>query len=65
MTLVPNWLAVLVVLAAPVSARAGIGWRVARVDRRRARTAQRNAALARQDEQRRWNRERQERAYSS
>jgi hypothetical protein len=63
MTTLPTWLAVLVpLLTALMSGSAGIaglllGGRAA------ARAAERNAALARQDEQRRWNRVRREEAY--
>jgi hypothetical protein len=62
-TSIPTWLAVLApILAALVAAAAGIagtliGGRAAR------RTAERAADLTRQDEQRRWNRERREQAY--
>ncbi len=65
MTSVPTWLVVLVpLLAALATGGAGIvgvmlGGRAAR------RTAERTAALGREDEQRRWNRERREKAYST
>ncbi len=57
-TSIPTWLAVLApVLTVVVGGL--LGWLAA------SRTAERNAALARQDEQRRWNRERRDKAYAA
>jgi hypothetical protein len=55
---VPDWLAVLAIVAPVVTAWVGgvLAWLVA------THTAERNATLARRDEQRRWNRERRARA---
>lgn len=58
-TSVPTWLAVLAIVAPVLTGWVGalLAWLAA------TRTAERNAALTRQDEQRRWNRERREKAY--
>ncbi len=62
-TFIPTWLVILVpILAALVSGAAGVAGALLG-GRAATRTAERNAALARQDEQRRWNRERSEKAY--
>jgi hypothetical protein len=62
-TSVPTWLAVVIpILAALVSGSAGVVGALLGGGSA-TRTAERNAALARQDEQRRWNRERREKAY--
>lgn len=69
-TALPTWLVVVLsilavlgpVLAALVSGSAGI-YGALRGARSATQTAERNATLARQDEQRRWNRERREKAY--
>ncbi len=55
-TSIPTWLVVLVPVVSVVAGGL-LGWLAA------SRTAERTAALARQDEQRRWNRERREKAY--
>ncbi len=58
-TSVPTWLAVFAIVAPVLTGWVGalLAWMAA------TRTAERNAALTRQDEQRRWNRERRDRAY--
>jgi len=64
-TSVPIWLALLVpVLAAVVSGSAGVVGALLG-GRNATRMAERTAVLTRQDEQRRWNRERRDRAYAT
>ena len=65
MTSVPTWLAVLapVMAALPTAGAAIVG--VVLGGRAARRTAERSAALSREDEQRRWNRERREKAYTA
>ena len=64
MTSVPTWLTGLVPILAPAVLAGSTALAGAMLGGRSAlRTAERNAALTRQDEQRRWNRERREKAY--